>query len=499
MNRRPGTEARLHQDLWLPDERLRFRKDGGRPGAGRLCPGRHRGIRRSHPPQHLPHPREGGREGLFRARPPAAAEGRRGAAAGREVIVGVAGCVAQAEGAEIVRRAPVVDLVVGPQSYQRLPELLAAAAAGRASGRDRVRRRRKIRARSTASVAPSAPAASPPSSPCRKAATSSAPSASSPIRAAPRSRGRSMPIVAEAARLAGEGVREITLLGQNVNAWHGEGPDGRAWGLGRLLFRLAEIPGLDRLRYTTSHPARHGRRADRGPSRPRCADALSASAGAVGLGPRPRRDEPPPHGVPTISASIDRIRAARPDIAFAGDFIVGFPGESEDDFDDTLSIVEEVGYAAAFSFKYSPRPGHAGRGRRRPGAGSRSRPSACTRLQALIADQQTRLQPLARRHASPTCSSSAGAAIPARSSAARPGCCRSRSTRGAELIGTIGRVLIEDIGANSLFGRLVAAGADRSRAMAECARLTRPSPAARAARRSPTAAPTSSSPSTTTG
>ena len=156
-----------------------------------------------------------------------------------------------------MRRAPAVDLVVGPQSYQRLPDLVAEARAGArvvetdfaVAEKFDVLDRLAGRGRRTGRAP-----ASPRSSPCRKAATSSAPSASCPIRAAPRSRGRSTAIVAEAARLAGEGVREVTLLGQNVNAWHGEGPDGRDWGLGRLLFRLAEIPGIDRLRYTTSHP-----------------------------------------------------------------------------------------------------------------------------------------------------------------------------------------------------------------------------------------------------
>jgi tRNA-2-methylthio-N6-dimethylallyladenosine synthase len=163
-------------------------------------------------------------------------------------------------------------------------------------------------------------------------------------------------ILAEAERLAAAGVREVTLLGQNVNAWRAKGPDGGEWGLARLLFRLAEVPGLARLRYTTSHP----RDMD---------DALIAA----------HRDLPalmPYLHLPVQSGSdrilkamnrrhagadylrlVDKIRAARPDLALSGDFIVGFPGESDEDFEATLALVRTVGYAQAFSFKYSPRPG----------------------------------------------------------------------------------------------------------------------------------------------
>ena len=184
-----------------------------------------------------------------------AAEAASAERAGREMMIAVAGCVAQAEGEEIMRRAPAVDLVVGPQI---LSPAARAGAPRRAAARRSSRPTSPSRTSSSTcrrSTAPrSAAAASPPSSPCRKAATSSAPSAWCPIRAARKCRGRSAQIVAEAERLAAAGVREVTLLGQNVNAWHGEGPDGGDWGLGRLLFRLAEIPGLARLRYTTSHP-----------------------------------------------------------------------------------------------------------------------------------------------------------------------------------------------------------------------------------------------------
>ena len=170
--------------------------------------------------------------------------------------IAVAGCVAQAEGAEIMRRAPAVDLVVGPQSYHRLPELLARVAGRRAVVDTDFRPKTNSIACARADrAARSRSAASPPSSPCRKAATSSARSASCPIRAARKSRGRSATIVAEVERLADAGVREVTLLGQNVNAYHGDGLGRHDRGRSAdCCARLARMPGIERLRYTTSHP-----------------------------------------------------------------------------------------------------------------------------------------------------------------------------------------------------------------------------------------------------
>jgi tRNA-2-methylthio-N6-dimethylallyladenosine synthase len=163
-------------------------------------------------------------------------------------------------------------------------------------------------------------------------------------------------IVAEATRLAEAGIREVTLLGQNVNAWHGDGPDGRAWTLGRLLARLAEVPGLARLRYTTSHPrdmdeeliAAHR---DFPAVMPYLHLPVQSGSDAI-LAAMNRK-----HGRDDYLRLIERIRAARPDIALSSDFIVGFPGETDADFRDTMRLVEEVGFASAFSFKYSPRPG----------------------------------------------------------------------------------------------------------------------------------------------
>ena len=193
-------------------------------------------------------------------------------------------------------------------------------------------------------------------------------------------------IVAEAERLAAAGVREVTLLGQNVNAWHGQGDDGREWGLGRLLFRLAEIPGIARLRYTTSHPrdmddeliAAHR---DLSVLMPYLHLPVQAGSDRI-LKAMNRR-----HKAADYLRLIERIRAARPDIALSGDFIVGFPGETEADFEATMAIVHEVGYASAFSFKYSPRPGT-------PGAEmdghvpGKVKDERLHRLQALLVEQQ---------------------------------------------------------------------------------------------------------------
>nr|WP_244628217.1 tRNA (N6-isopentenyl adenosine(37)-C2)-methylthiotransferase MiaB [Stappia taiwanensis] len=281
------------------------------------------------------------------------------AAEGEEMMIGVAGCVAQAEGEEIARRAPVVDLVFGPQTYHRLPELVKQAATGATVVETEFEIEDKFRHLATPSPAGirsrGVTAFLTVQEGCDKFCT---------FCVVPYTRGAEVSrpveqIVAEARRLADEGVREVTLLGQNVNGWHGEGADGRAWGLGELLFRLAEIDGLDRLRYTTSHP----RDMD---------DALIAA----------HRDLPqlmPYLHLPVQSGSdrilkamnrkhtreeyfrlVDRIRAARPDLALSCDFIVGFPGESDADFRDTLDLVERVGFASAFTFKYSPRPGTPG-------------------------------------------------------------------------------------------------------------------------------------------
>jgi tRNA-2-methylthio-N6-dimethylallyladenosine synthase len=266
----------------------------------------------------------------------------------------VAGCVAQAEGAELAVRAPAVDIVVGPQSYQRLPELLA--------------RRDRERAVLVATEFPPEPkfdalpanthahdnvvASLTVQEGCDKFCT---------FCVVPYTRGAeySRPVadvLAEARSYATAGAREITLLGQNVNCYHGIGPDGQEWGLGRLIATVASIEGIARIRYTTSYPA----------------DVDDALIGA-------HRDVPalmPYVHLPVQSGSdrilramnrrhcaadylrlVERLRQARPDIALSSDFIVGFPGESEEDFRATLRLIEAVRFAQSFSFKYSPRPG----------------------------------------------------------------------------------------------------------------------------------------------
>ncbi len=280
-------------------------------------------------------------------------------AQGRETIVGVAGCVAQAEGDEILRRAPVVDLVIGPQTYHRLPDAVRKARAGEKvveteyAIEDKFERLPELRRAAVRSRGVTAFLTV--QEGCDKFCT---------FCVVPYTRGSetSRPvaqIVAEAERLADAGVREVTLLGQNVNAWHGEGPDGAEWGLGRLLFRLAEIPGLDRLRYTTSHPRDMD---DELIAAHRDLDALMpylhlpVQSGADRILKAMNRR----HTADDYLRLIDRIRAARPDIAMSGDFIVGFPGETDEDFEATMRIVREVAYAQAFSFKYSPRPGTPG-------------------------------------------------------------------------------------------------------------------------------------------
>jgi tRNA-2-methylthio-N6-dimethylallyladenosine synthase len=276
------------------------------------------------------------------------------AAEGRETRVVVAGCVAQAEGREIQRRAPVVDVVVGPQSYHRLPELIERA--GRERGvvdtefpvESKFDRLPAVRGRGVTAFLTIQEG-------CDKFCT---------FCVVPYTRGAEVSrpvakIVAEAERLAGAGAREITLIGQNVNAYHGEGPDGRVWSLGRLLHRIANVPGIARLRYTTSHPrdmddALIAAHRDLPALMPYLHLPVQAGSDRV-LAAMNRK-----HGRDEYRRIVDRVRALRPDIALSSDFILGFPGETDADFEDTLRLVAEVRFASAFSFKYSPRPGTPG-------------------------------------------------------------------------------------------------------------------------------------------
>ena len=271
----------------------------------------------------------------------------------RSVIV-VAGCVAQAEGAEIMTRQPAVDLVVGPQAYHQLPELIARTARARGE-----RLAADFAAQSKFDALSDTPRA--PTDPTAFLTVQEGCDKFCSFCVVPYTRGAewSRPaadVLAEARALADRGVREVTLLGQNVNAFRGEGPDGAPWSLARLAHALADIPGLDRIRYTTSHPNEltddlveaHGALPELMPYL-----HLPVQSGSD----RVLRAMNRKHTAARYIERVERLRAARPDLALTSDFIVGFPGESEADFGDTLRLVEAVGYAGAFSFKYSPRPG----------------------------------------------------------------------------------------------------------------------------------------------
>ena len=275
---------------------------------------------------------------------------------GRQMNIAVAGCVAQAEGGEIIARAPVVDVVVGPQSYHHLPQLLARAKTeGRALEtefpvRDKFEflpppKPDAIRARGVSSFVTVQEG-------CDKFCT---------FCVVPYTRGAEVSrpaarIIDDVLRLTEHGVREITLIGQNVNAYHGEGPDGRIWPLGTLLRRLAEIPGIARLRYSTSHPRDVDEtliEAHRDLASLMPFVHLPVQSGSDRILSAMNRK----HTADDYRRVIERFRAVRQDIAFSSDFIVGFPGETEDDFRATLALVRQIGYAGAYSFKYSPRPG----------------------------------------------------------------------------------------------------------------------------------------------
>ncbi len=270
---------------------------------------------------------------------------------GSSPLIAVAGCVAQAEGEEIMARAPAVRMVVGPQAYHRLPEMLRAAQDGRRVTDTDMPAETKFaalpqRRRSGASAFLTVQEG------CDKFCT---------YCVVPYTRGAetSRPfadLIAEAERLAEAGALEITLLGQNVNAWTGEDAKGRAIGLDGLIRALAALPALRRIRYTTSHPndmtqgliAAHAEVDKLMPFL-----HLPVQAGSDRVLKAMNRS----HTAESYLRLLDRVRAVRPDIALSGDFIVGFPGETEAEFAETLALVEATGYAQAFSFKYSPRPG----------------------------------------------------------------------------------------------------------------------------------------------
>lgn len=380
-------------------------------------------------------------------------------ARGGDMMIGVAGCVAQAEGEEIARRAPVVDMVFGPQAYHRLPDMLAQAESQRhlhpslkkavidtdfpeedkfehlPAAKKEVTIKRGLTAFLTVQEG------------CDKFCS---------FCVVPYTRGAEVSrpvaqVVAEARGLVEAGVKEITLLGQNVNAYHGLDAKGRPVGLGALAYLLADIPGLERLRYTTSHPSDMD-------------DALMAAHRDLDI-LMPYLHLPVQSGSDRILKAmnrrhtaaeymrvIERIKAARPDMALSGDFIVGFPGETDRDFEDTLKIIADVGYASAYSFKYSTRPGT-------PGASLGDQVDEAVKTERLY-----RLQELVNRQTSDFHASCVGKTLPVLIE--RPG--RQAGQVGGrspylqavhlegstDLIGAIHQVEIVGTSVNSLVGRL---------------------------------------------
>ena len=376
-------------------------------------------------------------------------------AAGRPVTLAVAGCVAQAEGAEIIRRQRAVDLVVGPQSYHRLPDLVRRARAGGGvvdtdfpveSKFDHLAApsRARTRARGVSAFVTVQEGCDKFCSFCvvpytRGAETSRPPEA----------------VLAEVETLVDAGVREVTLLGQNVNAYHGVDAAGAGWTLARLAGRLAAVPGLARIRYTTSHPndmeaALVAAHRDLAPLMPFLHLPVQSGSDRI-LHAMNRR-----HDVAAYLALVAEIRAARPDIALSSDFIVGFPGETERDFEDTLALVRRVGFASTFSFKYSPRPGT-------PGAdlpGQVPEPvmrERLHRLQALLEEQRQAFNRACVGRTLDVLFDKPGR-HPGQVGGRTPYLQAVHVAGEADLVGTVRRVEILAVGPNSLSGRL--AGAD---------------------------------------
>jgi tRNA-2-methylthio-N6-dimethylallyladenosine synthase len=374
------------------------------------------------------------------------------AAQGRPMMIAVAGCVAQAEGQEIIRRAASVDLVVGSQNYHRLPEMIARASNGAkivdtefpvedkfeslAAPQRAAIARRGISSFVTVQEG------------CDKFCT---------FCVVPYTRGVEVSrpvaqIVAEVERLADADVREVTLIGQNVNAYRGQGENGAPCSLGQLLRRLAQVPGICRLRYTTSHPCDMDD------------DLIAAHAELDALMPyvhlpvqsgsdRMLAAMNRKHTRDDYLAVIDRLRAARADLAFSSDFIVGFPGETEEDFRTTLALVDEVSFAGAFSFMYSPRPGT-------PAAEMESQVP-----QDEKAERLQRLQAVITRNQRGFNASFAGrefdvllekpGKLPGQLVGRSPYLQAVQVMAPQSLIGSVARVTVTEVGSNSLFGALV--------------------------------------------
>ncbi len=307
-------------------------------------------------------------------------------AAKPDLKIGVAGCVAQAEGEEIMRRQPLVDLVVGPQAYHRLPEMEAKTQSGeKALDTDFPEEDKfeKLKSRPKAKRGPTAFLTV--QEGCDKFCA---------FCVVPYTRGAEVSrpverIIGEARDLVERGVREITLLGQNVNAYHGAGPGGDAWSLAKLIWELDKVDGLERIRFTTSHP--NDMSDDLIETHGECAKLmpylhLPVQSGSNKILKRMNRS----HDRDSYLRLIEKIRAARPDILISGDFIVGFPEETAEDFEDTMDLIREVQYGQAFSFKYSSRPGTPAA--ERPLVDDAEASERLYRLQALITEQQRAIQ-----------------------------------------------------------------------------------------------------------
>ncbi|OYV38872.1 MAG: tRNA (N6-isopentenyl adenosine(37)-C2)-methylthiotransferase MiaB [Rhodospirillales bacterium 20-64-7] len=369
------------------------------------------------------------------------------AAEGGEMMIAVTGCVAQAEGDILLKRAPYVDLVVGPQAYHRLPELIAQVHRTSKAALDT-----DFPAEQKFDFLPDAAA---PQGVIANLTIQEGCDKFCSFCVVPYTRGAEMSrpaaaIIAEARRMVAQGTREIALLGQNVNAYHGQSPDGAGWDLARLLDALAEIPELQRLRYTTSHPA----------------DMTEALMLAHRDNPKlmPFLHLPVQSGADKILAAMNRkhtaddfrrivarLRDLRPDMAFTSDFIIGHPGETEADFAATMALVRETGFALAYSFKYSPRPGT-------PAAGLPQLPedvkdARLYELQAELRRQQDAFNAATVGLTTPVLFTGRGrypGQIAGRSLYAQPVVVQS----DAELTGAIHEVTITHANANSLLGSL---------------------------------------------
>ena len=373
------------------------------------------------------------------------------AARGVDTKIAVAGCVAQAEGAEILRRQSAVDLVVGPQNYHRLPDLLRRT--GNGAGvvdtefpiEDKFDHLadptpEKIRSRGLSAFVTVQEG-------CDKFCT---------FCVVPYTRGAEVSrpahqIIQEVERLAASGVREVTLLGQNVNAYHGEGPKGGAWSLARLAQGIAEIPGIARIRYTTSHPndmtddllAAHRDLPEFMPFL-----HLPVQSGCDRILALMNRK----HSVADYLRQIERIRAVRPDMALSSDFIVGFPGETEEEFADTLRLIEEVKFASAYFFKYSARPGTPASTMGEPVL-EEVKVERLARLKALVDGQRDAFNQAMLGQSVDVLFEKPGRR-PGQIGGKTPWLHAVHVDGPQELIGEIARVRIIEVGVNSLYGRL---------------------------------------------